>query len=78
MEETAAISNPDELLSMLPPLPGHQGRRSEETPTRFRSFELDNRHTILVGRNDRENDLLTHRVASPGDLWFHAQGGRIR
>jgi hypothetical protein len=74
MEETARVADPDELLSMLPPLPGLRGRRTEETPTRFRSFELDGRHTVLVGRNDRENDLLTHRIASPGDLWFHAQG----
>jgi predicted ribosome quality control (RQC) complex YloA/Tae2 family protein len=27
-----------------------------------------------VGRNNRENDELTHRVARPEDLWFHAQG----
>jgi predicted ribosome quality control (RQC) complex YloA/Tae2 family protein len=27
-----------------------------------------------VGRSDAENDLLTHRFASPSDLWFHAQG----
>jgi predicted ribosome quality control (RQC) complex YloA/Tae2 family protein len=74
MEETARITDPDELLSMLPPPPGRHGRRTEDEPKRFRSFELDGRHSVLVGRNDRENDLLTHRIASPGDLWFHAQG----
>ena len=71
-EGTARISDPGALLSMLPP-PANR-RRAEDEPKRFRSFELDGRHTILVGRNDRENDLLTHRIASPGDLWFHAQG----
>ena len=74
MEETATIKDPDELLSILPPTHGSRGRRSDEATKRFRSFELDERHTVLVGRNDRENDLLTHRIASPGDLWFHAQG----
>ncbi|HWG84307.1 MAG TPA: NFACT family protein, partial [Deinococcales bacterium] len=29
---------------------------------------------VLVGRNDRENDVLTHKVARSQDLWFHAQG----
>ncbi len=72
VEETSRLEDPDALLSLLPPLPG-RGRREEEQ-TRFRSFELDRRHTILVGRNDKENDLLTHRIAAPGDLWFHAQG----
>ncbi|MBI5838005.1 MAG: DUF814 domain-containing protein [Candidatus Eisenbacteria bacterium] len=27
---------------------------------------------VLVGRNDRQNDFLTHKLARPGDLWFHA------
>lgn len=29
---------------------------------------------VLVGRNARENDLLTHRIARPTDFWLHAQG----
>lgn len=29
--------------------------------------------TVLVGRSARENDILTHRYASPSDLWFHAR-----
>lgn len=29
---------------------------------------------VLVGRNDRENDELTFRVARGNDLWFHARG----
>lgn len=29
---------------------------------------------ILVGRNNRENDLLTHKIARRNDIWLHAQG----
>ncbi|HEY8344162.1 MAG TPA: NFACT family protein [Bacillota bacterium] len=28
---------------------------------------------ILIGRNNKQNDLLTMKMASPRDLWFHAQ-----
>jgi len=28
-------------------------------------------HEILVGRNSRENDELTFRVAAPDDFWMH-------
>jgi len=28
----------------------------------------------LVGRNSRQNDLVTFRLATSGDLWFHVQG----
>lgn len=28
----------------------------------------------LVGRSQAGNDYLTHRLAAPRDLWFHAHG----
>lgn len=31
-------------------------------------------HSILVGRNSRQNDDLTFRQASGADWWFHARG----
>lgn len=31
-------------------------------------------HEVLVGRNNRENDVLTMKIARPGDVWMHARG----
>lgn len=43
---------------------------SESQPYRYLSPQgLD----VLVGRNNRQNDVLTFRTASDYDLWFHAQ-----
>lgn len=39
-----------------------------------RRYSLAEGWTVLVGRTNRENDLLTHRAARPRDLWFHARG----
>jgi len=44
-------------------------RRSKE----LRRIELDAQWFVLVGRSDRENDEITFRIASPDDIWFHAQ-----
>ena len=30
-------------------------------------------YTILVGRNNKENDYLTNKFASKNDIWFHAK-----
>ena len=30
--------------------------------------------SVWAGRNNKENDLLTHRMAAQNDIWFHAQG----
>jgi len=46
------------------------------TGARFspRVFETSDGFTVLVGRNNKENDYLTHHLAKPEDLWFHASG----
>jgi predicted ribosome quality control (RQC) complex YloA/Tae2 family protein len=37
---------------------------------RFRTLAVEG-HEILIGRNSRENDELTFRIAAPDDFWMH-------
>lgn len=73
MKRISEIEDPDEILPFIPRRTG-RARREEKGTAPFKRFVIDERHTVLVGRKDRENDELTHRIASPRDLWFHAQG----
>lgn len=36
-------------------------------------YTLPNGMTVLVGRNNKENDILTLKTASPKDTWFHTK-----
>jgi len=48
-------------------------KRSEKKPPRVGwRFESSDGYEILVGRNDRENDAITFRIARSNDLWLHA------
>ena len=29
---------------------------------------------VLVGHNNKQNDVLTHSIARPTDIWMHARG----
>jgi predicted ribosome quality control (RQC) complex YloA/Tae2 family protein len=44
--------------------------QKEFSPKRFVSKDGGE---ILVGRNNKENEYLTFKIARPDDLWFHAQ-----
>jgi predicted ribosome quality control (RQC) complex YloA/Tae2 family protein len=44
----------------------------EEKLTGVRRYRSSDGFEILVGRNDRDNDHLTFRIAKSFDLWFHA------
>ncbi len=54
--------------------PGRAGRSRAEKDIVGRRYTLPDGWTVLVGRNNKENDQLTHRVARSDDLWLHAQG----
>jgi predicted ribosome quality control (RQC) complex YloA/Tae2 family protein len=42
----------------------------------FRRYILPGGWEVWVGRNAKQNDELTHRMAAPRDLWFHARGAQ--
>lgn len=53
---------------------GAGSRTPKEESIPFRTFRTRDGWTVWVGRNDRENDLLTYSRAASHDYWFHARG----
>lgn len=39
-----------------------------------RQYESPGGFTVLVGRNNKQNDVLSHQIAKPGDVWMHVRG----
>lgn len=52
--------------------PRQQKKKQEEPPQPFHRFVSSDGFQIYVGKNSRENDLLTLRTAQPDDIWLHA------
>lgn len=59
-----------------PARPTAAGRREgrEPPPSLPRTFSTKGGLTVLVGRDNRENDRLTFRIARPRDIFLHARG----
>lgn len=64
LEKDSVLSSPQGKKSAQPSLPSSSG------PRRF-TFEG---WEILAGKNPRQNDELSLKIAHPEDLWFHAHG----
>ncbi len=53
---------------------GYRRRSSTEAAsTNFYRYSTPSGFEVLIGRNNRQNDQLSFRVANDYDLWFHAQ-----
>ena len=48
-------------------------RKPQKIKPEFREFETSDGFKVLVGRNNRQNDLLTLKTANKNDLWFHTK-----
>lgn len=51
----------------------HQQNRRKKPKTELKQFESREGYTILVGKNNLQNDQITCRIASKNDLWFHVK-----
>lgn len=47
--------------------------RSGDTLDRFRRFRVAGGFEVLAGKNAKQNDELTMKIAAKEDLWFHAR-----
>jgi predicted ribosome quality control (RQC) complex YloA/Tae2 family protein len=54
--------------------PEYRNRSTNEaSSSNFHHYRTPSGFEVLIGRNNRQNDQLTFRVAGDYDLWFHAQ-----
>jgi len=63
----------DELTEQEYMKENRKNRRRVRTESSFRQYNSSEGLTILVGRNNRQNDQLTLRKAAEGDLWLHTK-----
>jgi predicted ribosome quality control (RQC) complex YloA/Tae2 family protein len=49
-------------------------KEEAEKQTLFRRFQLSPNVELWVGKNAKNNDVLTFKYARPNDLWLHARG----
>jgi predicted ribosome quality control (RQC) complex YloA/Tae2 family protein len=65
------LSEPIQMPEQTPP--SEKKKRGEEKSSP-RSFKSADGMTILIGRNNRQNDELTFKIAKGNDVWLHVRG----
>jgi predicted ribosome quality control (RQC) complex YloA/Tae2 family protein len=80
LEKIESASIIDELLELKgttsPKRKGvrKSGKAGAEAVPDFPRFTSSDGYEVLYGKNARQNDVVTFKVAGPMDLWLHAQG----
>ncbi len=69
LREIASETEDEDFLLEL----SRSSDRKEGEKLKFNFYVLPSGKKILVGRNSRENEFLSLKVANPWDFWFHAK-----
>ena len=48
--------------------------KGKNTAPSFLKFRTSGGYTVLCGKNNIQNEYITHRLAEKSDYWFHAKG----
>ena len=70
LDSLAEIQDEMEQAGLLPAPPAKKPRQAPSGPLKFISADGIE---ILVGKNNRQNDLLTLRIAKESDTWLHVK-----
>ncbi len=72
-ENVADINDIKEELVLSGYLRRQRASGKVNNQSKFSEFESKEGFKILVGKNNRQNDLLTTKMAQKGDMWFHTK-----
>lgn len=50
-----------------------QKNRDEDIKDKFKCYIIDGKYSVYVGKDSKNNDLLTTKFAKQNDFWFHAR-----
>ena len=70
-EELEKLNNISELTEEPKSAFKQKKKQNEHVP--YHEFHAQNGRVFLVGKEEKDNDELTFKVAVPHDIWFHAK-----
>ncbi len=74
LNEIESSKELDELMKKLKIKQPEESEAKEDLGSKFKQYLIENKYKVYVGKDSKNNDLLTTRFAKQNDYWFHARG----
>ncbi len=74
LNEIESSKELDELMKKLKIKQPQETETKEDLGSKFKQYLIENKYRVFVGKDSKNNDLLTTRFAKQNDYWFHARG----
>lgn len=71
---TTELDKLEEIADKLKLNKKEKMKEKENITSKFRTYIIDNKYYVYVGKDGKSNDLLTTKFAKQNDIWFHVRG----
>ena len=73
LEEIDSVKQLDEMMNeyKIKPIAGKD--QKENISEKFKHYLVEGKYNVFVGKDSKNNDLLTTKFAKQNDYWFHAR-----
>lgn len=73
LDKIESTKDLDALMKKLKIKISDESEAKEDLSLKFKQYLIDNKYKVFVGKDSKNNDLLTTRFAKQNDYWFHAR-----
>lgn len=74
LKEIESIKDLDALMKNLKIKDTDVSTAKDDLGSKFKHYIIDEKYKVYVGKDSKNNDLLTTKFAKQNDYWFHARG----
>jgi predicted ribosome quality control (RQC) complex YloA/Tae2 family protein len=64
----------DDIMKQLKIKISQESNDKEDLSSKFKHYIIENKYDLYVGKDSKNNDLLTTKFAKQNDYWFHSRG----
>jgi len=64
----------DDIMKQLKIKTTQESNDKEDLSSKFKHYIIENKYDLYVGKDSKNNDLLTTKFAKQNDYWFHSRG----
>jgi predicted ribosome quality control (RQC) complex YloA/Tae2 family protein len=73
IESTPSLNQLNDIMKQLKIKEKDQPEHKEDISQKFKQYLINNKYRVFVGKDSKNNDLLTTKFAKQNDYWFHAR-----
>ena len=73
ISETESIKELDLIMTELKIKPAESIKEKDDISSKFKHYLIDEKYNVYVGKDSKNNDLLTTKFAKQNDYWFHSR-----